>query len=65
MISVDLKVYCDGCPHFEPVASKFYADNSICYTSIECENKQKCNLIEAYLRCEMEKEDHGQSENVN
>ena len=65
MISVDLKVYCNDCPHFEPVASKFYADNSVYYTAIECKNKLKCHLIEVYLRSEMKKEDHGQSEHVN
>ena len=64
MISLDLKSYCNNCPHFEPVTSKVYAD-SICYTAIECENKQKCDCIEIYLIGEMEKEDHGKSENVN
>ena len=65
MIAVDLKVYCNDCPHFEPVASKLYANDSSCYMAIECENKRKCDNIELYLRCEMKKEDHGQSENVN
>lgn len=63
MISVDLKVYCNNCPHFEPVGLKVYADNTSLYTIIECENKQTCNLIEAYLKNEMEKEDHSSYEN--
>ena len=65
MVSVDLKVYCNNCPHFEPAASKNYADNRLLYTSVKCENKQKCDSIEIYLRCEMEKEDHEQNGNVN
>lgn len=63
MISIDLKVYCNNCPHFEPVSSKIYSDNRSLYTIIECENREKCNLIEAYLKNEMEKEDHSSHEN--
>lgn len=63
MVSVDLKTYCNNCPHFEPVSSKVYSDNRSLYTIIECENREKCNLIEAYLMCEMQKEDHGSYEN--
>ena len=63
MISVDLKIYCNNCPHFEPVDSKIYADNRPLYTIIECGNKRKCDLIEAYLKNEMQKEDHDSYEN--
>ena len=63
MISVDLKVYCNNCPHFEPVGLKVFAANTSLYTIIECENKQTCNLIEAYLKNEMQKEDHSSYEN--
>lgn len=63
MVSVDLKVYCNNCPHFEPVGLKVYADNASLYTIIECENKQMCSLIEAYLKSEMQKGDHSSYEN--
>lgn len=63
MVSLDLKVYCNNCPHFEPVSLKVYADNTSLYTIIECENKQKCSLIEAYLKSEMQREGHSSYEN--
>lgn len=63
MISLNVKSYCDGCAYFEPEKSSvIYADNSS-YTEVMCENKRKCDNIEAYLRCEMEKEDHTSHEN--
>lgn len=63
MVSVDLKTYCNNCPHFEPVSSKVYSDNRSLYTIIECENRRKCDRIEAYLKRKMEKEDHVSYEN--
>ena len=65
MISLTVKAYCDNCAYFEPgKSSVIYADGNS-YTEVMCENKRKCDSIEAYLRCKMQKEDHEQSGNVN
>ena len=63
MISLVVKPYCDNCAYFEPEKSSvIYADcNS--YVEVTCENRRKCDRIEAYLRREMEKEDHDSYEN--
>ena len=64
MISLNVKPYCDNCSYFEPEKSSvMYADNSTCVVEVMCKNKRKCDRIEAYLRCEMEKEDHDSYEN--
>ena len=63
MITLNVKSYCDDCAYFEPEKSSvIYADENS-YTEVMCENKRKCDNIEAYLRCEMEKEDHDSYEN--
>ena len=62
MISLNVKPYCDNCDYFEPEKSSvMYADcNS--YVEVTCENRRKCDRIEAYLRRKMEKEDHSNHE---
>ena len=63
MISLNIKPYCDGCDYFEPEKSTvIYADNSS-YVNVMCENRRKCDAIEACLRREMKKEDHVSYEN--
>ena len=63
MISLNVKPYCDNCCYFEPEKSSvIYADNSS-YVNVMCENRRKCDAIEAYLRREMEKEDRDSYEN--
>ena len=63
MISLNVKPYCDNCDYFEPEKSSvIYADRNS-YTEVMCENRRKCDGIEAYLRREMEKEDHNSYEN--
>lgn len=63
MISLNVKPYCDNCAYFEPEnSSVIYADNCS-YMEVMCENRRKCDQIEAYLRREMEKEDHDSYEN--
>lgn len=63
MISLNVKPYCHDCDYFEPEKSSvIYADENS-YTEVMCENKHKCDQIEAYLRREMEKEDHVSYEN--
>ena len=64
MISLNVKPYCDNCDYFEPeISSIMYADNSSRMVEVMCKNKRKCDRIEEYLRCEMEKEDHISHEN--
>ena len=64
MISLNVKPYCDGCAYFEPEKSTvIYADNSSCMVEVMCENRHKCDQIEAYLKRAMEKEDHDSYEN--
>ena len=64
MISLNVKPYCDNCDYFEPeISSIMYADNSSRMVEVMCENRRKCDRIEAYLRREMEKEDHDSYEN--
>lgn len=63
MISLNVKPYCDNCDYFEPEKSSvIYADSSS-YVEVMCKNRCKCDQIEAYLRREMEKEDHDSYEN--
>lgn len=63
MISLNIKPYCDSCAYFEPEKSSvIYADENS-YVNVMCENRRKCDAIEAYLRHEMEKEDHVSYEN--
>ena len=64
MISLNIKPYCDVCAYFEPERSTvIYANNGSCMVEVMCENRRKCDAIEAYLRREMEKEDHSSYEN--
>lgn len=64
MISLAVKPYCDNCAYFEPEKSSvIYADNSSYMVEVMCKNKCKCDNIEAYLRGEMENEDHSSHEN--
>jgi len=63
MISLAVKPYCNNCDYFEPEKSSvIYADENS-YTEVMCKNKRKCDEIEAYLRREMQKEDHSSHEN--
>lgn len=63
MIVLKVKPYCDNCAYFEPKKSSIVYAGGDSYTEVMCENKRKCDNIEAYLRCEMQKEDHGSYEN--
>ena len=63
MISLNVKPYCDDCNYFEPEKSSvMYADEDS-YVEVMCENRRKCDRIEAYLRREMEREDNSSYEN--
>ena len=63
MISLNVKPYCDDCDYFEPEKSSVvYADGNS-YTEVMCENRRKCDRIEAYLRRKMEKEVNSSYEN--
>lgn len=57
MIYLAVKPYCDNCAYFEPEKSSVIYSCENSYTEVMCENKRKCDSIEAYLRREMEKED--------
>lgn len=64
MISLNIKPYCDNCAYFKPEKSAvIYADNGLCVVKVMCENRRKCDRIEAYLKSEMKKEDHSSYEN--
>ena len=63
MISLAVKPYCDNCDYFEPEKSSVVYADEVSYIEVMCENRRKCDRIEEYLRCEIEKEDHNSYEN--
>ena len=63
MITLNVKPYCDGCAYFEPEKSSVVYADEVSYIEVMCENRRKCDRIEAYLRRKMEKEDHDSYEN--
>ena len=63
MITLNVKPYCDSCDYFEPEKSSVVYADEVSYIEVMCENRRKCDRIEAYLRREMEKEDHDSHEN--
>ena len=63
MISLNVKPYCDNCDYFEPEKSSVIYADGISYVEVMCENRCKCDRIEAYLKSEMKKEDHSSYEN--
>lgn len=63
MISLNVKPYCDNCDYFEPEKSSVIYADEVSYVEVMCKNKRKCDNIEAYLRREMQKEDHASYEN--
>ena len=56
---IEMKKYCDRCPAFEPsVESGSYILNGsvmeiISDTIVKCTNADKCNIIEEYLKNEL------------
>ena len=62
MITLNVKPYCDGCAYFEPEKSSVVYADEVSYIEVMCENRRKCDRIEAYLRRKMEKEDHSNHE---
>lgn len=48
------KTYCDDCPEFDAVSSRMYSGGSVVEVTIECENREKCDRIERYIRERLE-----------
>lgn len=57
MITLDIELYCNNCPDFEPDVDipclhSSYGDKQIYNTFIRCKNRNKCKTIYDYLKGE-------------
>lgn len=53
MIQLDVKDYCHKCRDFEPVAEHINSLN-MSVTVVRCEFRDKCEIIEQYLKAKEE-----------
>lgn len=58
MISLDVENYCQECPKFEPVCTKYYYGTGNATTYVSCKHKGVCANLKQYIEQQIARKEH-------